>query len=114
MLEQLKKNDSQHYLPLHGENSLQKKCDNEAIKIMDTHSENELSVFDSRLYYQCSSCNEKWIMSIPDNAWRGYFLINSNALKYHDELMKDERKRSIGCWAIIAIVLALILWSIIN
>ena len=94
------------------EYKLQKKYDRGKIEVINIHDKNELSIFDSRLYYRCTSCNENWIISIPDNAWRGYFLTSFNALKYHEQLRKDERRRSIGCWIFIAVVLIAIIWSI--
>ena len=79
------------------EKVLDLKCQNKILEI-NTQS-NELTDF--RMYYQCTNCNEKWVMSIPDNAWRGYFLTEQDALDYHLLL---ERENKYGCTTFTIIV----------
>jgi len=88
------------------EKVLDKKCKNNILKI-DIQS-NEL--IDFRMYYQCTFCKEKWVMSIPENAWRGYFLTEKNALKYHLQLEKEKKERFINL--IIIIILGVFLYFI--
>ncbi|MEQ9414940.1 MAG: hypothetical protein RIF39_13975 [Cyclobacteriaceae bacterium] len=96
------------------EDELQNKCNSKKIEVVDMHKENSLSVFDSRLYYKCKSCDENWVMSIPDNAWRGYFLPEDKAIEYHEQLKKSDKKKALGCWVTLAIILAIIIWQILT
>lgn len=45
------------------------------------------------MYYQCNTCKEKFVMSIPDNAWRGYFLTEQNAIEYHEKIKVSDKKK---------------------
>jgi hypothetical protein len=96
------------------EDKLQNRCFNKKIEVIDRHEENSLSVFDSRLYYKCATCNEKWVMSIPENAWRGYFLPEERAIEYHERLRKSDKNKALGCWVTLAIILVIIIWQILT
>ena len=96
------------------ESLLDKKCNNLKIEIIDRYEENELSIFDSRLYYKCTNCNENWVMSIPDNAWRGYFLPVATAIKHHEELRRSDKKKAIGCWAVLVVILIILAINYMN
>lgn len=65
--------------------------------------------WDFKLIYQCVFCNEEWILSIPDNAWRGYFLTKNNAIKRDKELESERKKGSIGCFIILSLILLIII-----
>ena len=80
------------------EKILDLKCQNKILEINTQSNEFE----DFRMYYQCTYCNEKWVMSIPDNAWRGYFLTEKNAKKYLLSLNKENKN---GCYAFLAIII---------
>lgn len=73
------------------ENILQKKCHEGKVEIIDIGNEQALEAFDSRLYYHCTSCSKNWIMSIPDNAWRGYFLTEAKGSAITKSSKKNKR-----------------------
>jgi hypothetical protein len=61
--------------------------------------------------YTCQSCHEVWAWSVPDNAWRGYFLPAAEVGFYLEKL---QRRRSIwrfGCLAFLLAVAALFFWN---
>jgi hypothetical protein len=62
--------------------------------------------------YQCSSCGEAWAISSPDNAWRGYFLplAEATALQCHQQ--QRNRKRPIGCLALVLALAGFIIWRL--
>ena len=75
------------------EGILDLKCKTGEIKILDSKSEVESGLLDFRMYYQCITCKEKFVMSIPDNAWRGYFLTEQNAIEYHEKIKTSDKKK---------------------
>lgn len=91
---------------------LNKKTLSKKLLMVDVHKEYPLSIHDSRLYFQCSSCSENWVMSIPDYSWRGYFLTKDNAIKQQDQLHTFDRKKTILgiLFLIIIVILSLILF----
>jgi len=92
------------------ERIIQEKCTNRQIEILDEYD--SLEVFSTRLYYKCHNCKETWVMSIPENAWRGYFLTEPKAIKYEQQLKADDKVISIkGCFIIVGIIL-IVLWLI--
>ncbi|MCA8830214.1 hypothetical protein [Hymenobacter pini] len=48
----------------------------------------------TRNRYTCAVCGEVWVLSEPDNAWRGYFLPEQEA-------EKAERRRTFSIWRLI-------------
>ena len=63
-------------------------------------------------YYQCSSCNEIWALSSPDNAWRGYSLPLKQADAYTQRFNYSDRVKSVGGLILIAAALLFLLWKI--
>ena len=92
------------------ERTLQKKCDSEKIKIPDDYSTNSLDILSSRLYYKCVNCDQVWYKSIPENAWRGYFLTEQKALEHIDNLKKEDKKKALGCIVVLTIILIITIW----
>ena len=62
-------------------------------------------------YYQCASCNEIWVLSSPDNAWRGYFLPLGIAAAHMQRVKISDRMKSVGGLMLIAATLLLLLWK---
>lgn len=92
------------------ERILQEKCTSKQIEILDELD--TLEVFSTRLYYKCHNCEEVWIMSIPENAWRGYFLTEREAIKYHKQLASENKVIGIrGCILLIGIII-IVFWLI--
>jgi hypothetical protein len=63
--------------------------------------------------YQLSGSSELWVLSTPDNAWRGFFLPLAHALAHQKQLRsRDERIRLIGLLALVA--LGFIAWHLVK
>lgn len=65
---------------------LDKKCRGQKFEILESENERTKGIIDFHMYFQCQSCNEKFILSFPENTWRGYFLTEKNAVSYHKNL----------------------------
>ncbi|WP_126340423.1 hypothetical protein [Kaistella jeonii] len=79
---------------------------------MESENEGTKGLIDYRLYFKCNTCNENYVLSIPDNAWRGYFLTEQNAIFYHKNLrMSDTDKRN-GCLIFILLLCSLFLYAL--
>ncbi|MDO8316756.1 MAG: hypothetical protein Q7T12_04455 [Flavobacterium sp.] len=90
------------------------KCKTGEIKILDSKSEVESGLLDFRMYYQCITCKEKFVMSIPDNAWRGYFLTEQNAIEYHEKIKTSDKKKKNGCLIILFLIIIFTIYSILK
>lgn len=64
--------------------------------------------------YTCKNCNQNWWLSIPDNAWRGYFLTEQNAKKHIRDLKDSDNKKRNGCLIILFIIVIILIISIFN
>jgi|GEM_PF-1189700 len=64
--------------------------------------------------FLCRSCGTTWVLSSPDNAWRGYFLPEAEAAAHLSRLAKHDKYRRLGCLAILLVVLALGLWRLMR
>ena len=92
---------------------LTKKVSTDKLTIIED-SPNERGVFPNYTIYKCQSCLTTWYLSEPDHAWRGFFLKKETAkirLKY---IWINDKKRNIGCWSIIALLLIFITYLIVK
>ncbi|RDI56158.1 hypothetical protein [Flavobacterium glaciei] len=64
--------------------------------------------------YQCFECRTNWWLSVPDVAWRGFFLEQKNAIKLLDELGLEKRSRKIGCLLLFLIIVCVTIYLIIK
>lgn len=64
--------------------------------------------------YTCENCNQNWWLSIPDNAWRGYFLTEKNAQIHIKDLRYSDKKKKNGCLIILLIILFILITSLLN
>jgi len=96
------------------EKVLQSKCNEDKLIILDKHKTDYLSAFDSNLYYECKTCREVWILNIPENAWRGFFLTEEKAIEYKKEINRLDKKRSFGCLLVLALIILAVIWNILN
>lgn len=94
------------------EEVLDLKCRLGKIKILESKNEVENELIDFRMYYKCETCEEKFIMSIPDNAWRGYFLTELNAIEYHQKIKESYKKRQKVCLFIFVLIIVLTIYGI--
>lgn len=64
--------------------------------------------------FQCVHCKTIWNLSIPDNAWRGFFLDNESLKNHIDSIKKEDKiKGRIGCLIVISII-GLIIYLIVK
>ncbi|PHS10013.1 MAG: hypothetical protein COA88_03000 [Kordia sp.] len=63
--------------------------------------------------YICKTCYELWTLSVPDNAWRGYFLPREKAISYESRINREESISGYGCITIV-VLLAIIFYLILN
>lgn len=96
------------------EDKLQRKCAKKQLTIVDRQATDYLSTYDSCIFYKCRNCNEVWALSIPDNAWRGFFLPEDKALEYIKRYRKDDKKKSFGCMVVLVISVLIIIWILIQ
>ena len=54
-----------------------------------------------------------YCLSTPENAWRGFFLEESKAKHYIENLRKTDQKKRIGCGVILTILISIALIFII-
>jgi hypothetical protein len=81
-------------------------------QVLSALSQNPLLISSPVGYYRCDVCQELWALSIPDNAWRGYFLPKDEALSYQEKLNHQDKSKRLGCIAFIIGVLFFILWKV--
>lgn len=96
------------------EEVLDLKCGSKKILILESKNEQEGGLTDFRMYYKCNSCNQNYVMSIPDNVWRGYFLTEQNAIEYHNKLKESDKKKKYGCLVILILVIAIGIYSFVK
>src|SRR5688500_6113208 len=92
------------------EEKIQAKCNEGKLQIIDTYKTDSLSAFDSNLYFECTTCKELWVLNIPENAWRGYFLPLDKAIAYKESLKKLDKKRLGGCLILIVFISIVLSW----
>lgn len=92
------------------EDILDSKTRSNKIKILESNDENKL--MDYRMYFQCNTCEEIFVFSIPDNSWRGYFLTQENALAYHDKLHSSDKIKKYGCLIIFLLLCSLLIYAL--
>jgi hypothetical protein len=58
----------------------------------------------------CTESQEIWVLSEPDNAWRGFFLPQVEAIRHLAAQTKATTNKQFGCLLIMAFVVLLIIW----
>ena len=66
------------------------------------------------VYYKCSSCNEIWVLSSPENAWRGYFLPMEQAVAHVRRIQSSDRAKRTGCLIFLAAITLFLLWKMVG
>jgi hypothetical protein len=72
-----------------------------------------LSAYKPQHYYRCPKCEQVWALSVPDNAWRGYFLPERDAWRYVNRLQRQDQVRRIGAGVLLVLLLVLI-WKLLR
>ena len=60
--------------------------------------------------FLCKDCQEIWILSEPDNAWRGFFLPQLEAARYLATMEKATTTKQFGCLLVVALGILLLVW----
>jgi hypothetical protein len=58
----------------------------------------------------CTDCQEIWVLSEPDNAWRGFFLPQAKAIHYLATMEKATTNKQFGCLLVVAFIILLLIW----
>lgn len=96
------------------ETIIQNKCITKRLEIIKRAETDFWAPFDSYKFYKCNSCGQTWILSIPENAWRGFFLTQDKGIEYTKKIKKQHTVRKIGCLTIIAIVGLVTIWKLMT
>lgn len=87
---------------------IQNKCITNNLTKIKREETNSLVSFDSYELYKCNTCSQIWMLSVPDYAWRGFFLTQDVGLEYLKKLRRDENSRSVGCVVLVVVLLILL------
>ncbi len=96
------------------ETIVQNKCINNKLTIIKREETDYFAPFDSYEFYKCNSCGQIWILSIPENAWRGFFLTQDKGLEYTKKIREKDKIRRIGCLVIIIALTLVIIWNLVT
>lgn len=96
------------------ETIIQNKCITKRLEIIKREETDFWAPFDSYEFYKCNSCGQTWILSIPENAWRGFFLTQDKGIEYTKKIKKQDRVRKIGYLIIFAIVGLVTIWKLMT
>lgn len=77
----------------------------ESIKAIDQGKSYRSVYFDT---YKCKKCETLWCLSIPDHAWRGFFLPHDKCTAHIDSLKKSDRLKGIVGITILLIIISVI------
>lgn len=101
------------------EKELEAKCvDGTFIQVVNADDTEEMSL---QVQYQCTHCGNDWTLSIPENAYRGYFSPNTEI--EHEQtntnfFQANMRKRGKGncgcCLGMIFLLILLLLYGLYN
>jgi hypothetical protein len=80
----------------------------------DEAAQASLSAYEPQHYYQCPKCEQVWALSVPDNAWRGYFLPERDALRYVKRLHRQDKVRRIGGGGVLLVLLLVLIWKLVR
>lgn len=58
--------------------------------------------------YLCDNCGEIWCLSVPENAWRGYFLLQKNVSNYQDRIQAEDDSFKRGCYGFVVVLFIIV------
>jgi hypothetical protein len=93
------------------ETIIQNKCIDKKLEIIKREETDYLAPFDSFEFYKCNSCGQIWTLSIPENAWRGFFLTENEAIKHWREIKRKDRIKGVVGLVILIILASTIIWN---
>lgn len=65
-------------------------------------------------YYHPLGFPQPWVLSEPDNAWRGYFLPLDEALTHEAKLRGSDQRARLGCLLVLGLLGALAAWGLLG
>ena len=86
----------------------------EKSKFLELISSKHNYLNDFHYVYTCENCKTNWWLSIPENAWRGYFLTENKAKEHIEKLKKSDAKKKNGCLILLGILLLILIISLFN
>jgi len=93
---------------------LTNKCISKKLEIIKREETDYWAPFDPYEFYKCSSCGQIWILSIPDNARKGFFLTQDKGIEYTKKLEEKDKVRRIGCLVIIIVLILVTVWKLVT
>jgi hypothetical protein len=96
------------------ETIIQNKCLTKKLEIIKREETDLWAPFDSYEFYECNSCGQVWVLSIPENAWRGFFLTQDKGLEYTKQIKEKDKTKRIGCLIIIIVLALVTLWNLVT
>jgi len=78
------------------------------LEVVERPLNNYTAASNADFIYRCSTCGERWILSIPQNAWRGYLLTEQKAIEHSNQLKASDKKKRKGCLLLLIIILLLV------
>lgn len=62
--------------------------------------------------YKCESCQTIWWLSMPENAWRGFFAHDQNAKLLLDKIYASDKKKGRLGLVIVGLITVIIIFSV--
>lgn len=90
------------------------KCINHNLEIIKREETDYWAPFDPYEFYKCNSCGQIWILSIPEDANRGFFLTQDKGIEYAKKLMEKNKTSRIGCLVIVIFLTLITIWKLIS
>ena len=59
-------------------------------------------------YFLCDICGEIWELSIPENAWRGYFILKKNKLDLEVKIRNEQKNANTSCLFVFIVFLSIL------
>src|SRR4051812_19582977 len=67
----------------------------------------------SDIFYKCNSCGEIWALSIPENAWRGFFLPQQKGIEHIKKLNQKDSQRQFGCLVVVIVIVLVVIFRLL-
>jgi hypothetical protein len=75
---------------------------------------NAAAPYQPEAWYELPSTSEIWVLSTPDNAWRGYFLPLMEAAAYQQQLRRRDQRGKLGCFVVTLLIAAIFVWQAVR
>lgn len=89
------------------------KCITKKLEIIKREQTGGLAPFAPYEFYKCNSCAEILILSIAQDAWRGFFLTQGKGPEHIKKLKDKDKSKKIG-WLIIVVLTLVTIWKLVT